>query len=184
MLLQVLTAIVFAASLCADCFAVSVCSSVTLKTIDRRSVSSVAVTFGVVQAGLLLAGYAFGDLFVGFVGAAAKWIGMALLMYVGVSMVVEAFGDECEVRNLNGMRNVLLGALATSVDAFVAGISLSMDMEAAGVIMADVLAVFAMTVLSVAAGMCFGHKIGHRFGKIAEGAGGAVLVLLAAAMIF
>lgn len=184
MMLQILTVIVFAASLCADCFAVSICSSVTLRRIDMRSVSLIALVFGIVQAGLLLVGYAFGDLFVGVVGVAAKWIGMLLLAYVGGSMLKGAFDKECEVRNLEGLRNVIIGAVATSIDAFVVGISLSMGSEQWPVMAANATAVFVLTMLSVVAGMCFGQRIGTRFGKIAEGVGGAVLIVLAVGMLF
>lgn len=182
--LEVLAVLVFAASLCADCFAVSICSSVTLRRIDVRSVSVVAIVFGVVQAGLLLLGYAFGDLFVGVAGRFAKWIGALLLTYVGGSMVADALRKGCEVRNLDGMRNVVIGALATSIDAFVAGASLSMGNESWGMMAANSAAVLVMTMLAVAAGMAFGHRLGHRFGKVAEGIGGAVLIILAAGMLF
>ncbi|MBO6238249.1 MAG: manganese efflux pump, partial [Bacteroidales bacterium] len=59
--------ILVAVSLCADCFAVSLCSGVTLRSVRWRPVLGVALAFAVIQAGLLLAGWAFGWLFVGFV---------------------------------------------------------------------------------------------------------------------
>lgn len=183
-MLETLTVLVFAASLCADCFAVSICSSVTLRRIDVRSVAVIAIVFGVVQAGLLLLGYAFGDLFVGVAGRFAKGIGALLLTYVGGSMLVDALRKGCEVRDLNGMRNVVIGALATSVDAFVAGASLSMSKETWDAMAFNSAAVLGMTMFAVAAGMAFGHKLGHRFGKAAEGIGGAVLIVLAAGMLF
>ncbi|MDO5443257.1 MAG: manganese efflux pump, partial [Bacteroidia bacterium] len=91
MFIAVISAIVFAMSLCADCFAVSVCSSVTLKNINLRSVSLIGIVFGIVQAGLMMLGYGFGDLFVGYIEKAAHWIGFLLLLYVGGSMIKEAF---------------------------------------------------------------------------------------------
>ena len=64
---EAILALLLALSLCADCFAVSLCSGVTMKGTRRRQVLLVALVFGIVQAGLLLAGYFFGDLFVGYV---------------------------------------------------------------------------------------------------------------------
>ena len=175
---EVIAALILAVSLCADCFAVCVCSSVTLKKIEWRNVSIIALVFGFVQAGLLLAGYLFGDLFVGYIEKIAHWIGFLLLLYVGGSMVLEALRKESEVRNLNGFTNVILGALATSIDALVVGISLSMGQLELHDIILNTAAVFLLTFLSVVVGMFFGHKVGHRLGKIAELIGGIVLILI------
>ena len=95
----------------------------------RKRVLLVALVFGLVQAGLLFAGYLFGDLFVGYVEKFAHWIGFLLLLYVGGSMVVEALTGKEEARDLNGIKNILIASVATSIDAMAVGISLSMDME-------------------------------------------------------
>ena len=60
-------AILIAASLCADCLAVSLCSGVTLGRVRWSQVLGIALAFAVIQAGLLLAGWAFGYLLVGLV---------------------------------------------------------------------------------------------------------------------
>lgn len=176
MLITIFTALVFALSLCADCFAVSVCSSVTLPRIDWKSVLKVGLVFAVIQSGLLFAGYEFGDLFVGYIEKAAKWIGALLLWYVGGSMFKEGLENSCEVRDLNGIRNVIIGGIATSIDALAVGISMSLAQVSTEDIVTKTTAVFLITLLSVIVGMFFGHKIGHRFGKIAEIIGGCVLI--------
>lgn len=176
MIVAIVASLVFAMSLCADCFAVSVCSSVTLKKIEWKSVGLISLVFGVVQAGLLLLGYGFGDLFVGYVEKAAHWIGFLLLLYVGGSMIKEALEKSCEVRDLNGFKNIIVASVATSIDALAVGISLSMDRDSFGDVMLKTVAVFLVTVASVLIGMFCGHKIGHRFGKIAEFIGGCVLI--------
>jgi len=170
--------LIFSLSLCADCFAVSVCSSVTLKSIDVKTVMPIAIVFGIVQAGLLLAGWLFGDLFVGYVEKAAHLIGFLLLLYVGGSMIKEAFSKEVEVRNLNGIKNVILGAIATSIDALAVGISLSMSGDSTDDVMFKALGVLIVTILSVVVGMFAGQKIGQKFGKIAECVGGLVLIAI------
>lgn len=177
-MLAILAALIFAASLCADCFAVSVCSSVTLKKIDIKSVGIICVVFGIVQAGLMMFGYGFGDLFVGYVESIAHWIGFLLLLYVGGSMVREALSDEEEVRDLNGFAHIIVAAIATSIDALAVGISLSMSGDSFGDVMLKDIAVFVVTVFSVVVGMFFGQKLGRKFGKYAELAGGIVLLLI------
>lgn len=184
MIVSFLITVLFALSLCADCFAVSTCSSVTLRELRWKTVSRIALVFGIVQAGLMVVGWGFGDLFVGYVGKIADWIGFLLLLYVGGSMIREAFGSEEDQVNLNGLRNVIIGAVATSIDAFAVGISLSMGLTPVSDVMWKALAVFVCTFLSVVAGMYGGRKIGERFGKTAETAGGMVLIAIGLNILF
>ena len=175
---DLILALLLAISLCADCFAVSVCSGVTMKDVGRRKVLAVALVFGIVQAGLLLAGYFFGDLFVGYVERFAHWIGFLLLLYVGGSMILEAVKGTEEARDLNGIRNILVASVATSIDALAVGISLSMDLESVQSALLKAAAVLVMTIISVVAGILGGRRIGTRFGRGAEIAGGCVLILI------
>lgn len=183
-MIAIIAILIFSMSLCADCFAVSVCSSVTLKKLDWGSVLPIAVIFGIVQSGLMLLGWGFGDLFVGYVEKIAHLIGFLLLLYVGGSMLLEAFSKESEVRDLNGLRNVIVGAVATSIDALAVGISLSMSGESVSDIIAKGVGVLVVTFLSVVVGMMSGQKIGQKFGKIAEAVGGVVLILIGLNILF
>ena len=170
--------LVFALSLCADCFAVSLCSSVTLKTIKWRDVMRVALSFAVIQTALLLAGWAFGGLFVGFLDKAAHIIGFLLLLYVGGSMLIEGIKGEEDVKDLNGLRNVIIGGVATSIDALAVGVSLSMDSDPWSEVWPLAAAVFLVTALSVVAGIWGGKTIGSKAGRWAEIIGGVVLVAI------
>lgn len=175
----IIQAILMAASLCADCFAVSICSSVTLKQIQWKSVLRVALAFAVIQSGLLAAGWAFGNLFVGLVDRISHIIGFLLLLYVGGGMLIEGIkalrGEDCESRDLNGWRNIMLGGIATSIDALAVGVSQSMAKLQWGGFLPLLLAVFAVTAVSVIAGIFGGKALGHRFGHWAEVIGGLVL---------
>lgn len=178
MLLSILESLLLAASLCADCFAVSTCSSVTLKGISWRKILPIAFVFGVVQTALMALGWLFGDIFVGHIHKIASLIGFLLLLYVGGSMILEAVKNEDEARDLNGLKNVVIGAVATSIDAFAVGVSLSMGFVPLGKMMINFAAVFVVTMLSVAGGMFGGQKIGQKFGRPAEIIGGCVLILI------
>ena len=76
------------------------------------------------------------------------------------------------------IKNILVASVATSIDALAVGISLSMDMESPGSALLKAAAVFLVTVLTVVAGILGGRRIGTRFGRRAEFAGGCVLILL------
>jgi len=170
--------IFFALSLCADCFAVSLCSSVTIKKIDWKNVLIVSLSFAVIQTGLLLIGWGFGHLMLGFVEKVAHIIGFVLLLYVGGSMCISAIRNEQECRNLSGLRNVIIGGVATSIDALAVGVSMSMDAVPWDGMRIQALAVFVVTALSVIVGIWGGKTIGAKVGRIAELVGGIVLIAI------
>ena len=191
----ILQAILLAISLCADCFAVTTCSSITLKSVTWRKVLQIALVFAFVQTLLMLVGWLFGDLFVGFIHKAAKLIGFLLLLYVGGSMILEGVKGKEEPRDLNGMRNIIIGAFATSIDALAVGVSMSlgqvgqdpMAVDHAMMIntmIADHVAVFIVTMLSVFAGMFGGYRVGRRYGRPAEIVGGIVLIGIGIGILF
>ncbi len=93
-------------------------------------------------------------------------------------MILEAIKNEDEARDLNGLKNVIIGAVATSIDAFAVGVSLSMGFVPTGKMMMNLAAVFIVTILSVIGGMFGGQRIGCRFGRPAELIGGSVLILI------
>ncbi len=178
--MTIIELLLLAISLCADCFAVSLCSSVTLKEAKARDVVFTALAFAVIQSGLLILGWLFGNVFVGLVEKISNIIGFALLLYVGGSMLYGGIKGESESRNLNGMRNVILAGIATSIDALAVGISQSMGGLDTSHSLWLTLFVFIFTVLSVVSGINAGKTIGcmdgRRYSRAAELAGGAILI--------
>lgn len=132
--------------------------------------------FAVIQTGLLLFGWGFGYLILGLVERIAKWIGFLLLLYVGGSMFWSGLKGDSEVRNLDGLGNVILGGVATSIDALAAGASLSMASVDWNGLVPMAVAVFICTVFSVVLGMWGGSKFGPSVGPVAEIIGGCALV--------
>ena len=176
-------AVLIAVSLCADCFACTLCSGVTLRRLSWKTVSGIALAFAVIQSGLLLAGWAFGNVFVGFIEKISHWIGFLLLLYVGGGMLLEGIralrgNGPAESVRLDGFRNVVLSGVATSIDALAVGVSKSMveTSRAFPSICPLFVSVFAVTALSVVAGLLGGKVLGRHFGHWAEIAGGLVLI--------
>ena len=182
--MNILESIVTAVCLCADCFAVSTCSSTTLKTRPGATlITKVALAFGVIQAAFLVIGWAAGNLLFGVVNSWAHIIGGILLIYVGGSMLFEGLGNKAEAHDLNGWKNIILGGIATSIDALAVGGSKSMDGSGFADMLPLAVSVFIVTILSVVAGICFGNTLGRKIGKWAEIVGGAVLLGMGVAMI-
>lgn len=180
----ILQAILIAVSLCADCFAVSLCSGVTLKESNFRSTLKVAIAFGVIQAGLLTAGWALGSAVVGLVDRISHIIGFLLLLYVGGEMLIEGIKGEIEAKDLNGFRNVVIGGVATSIDALAVGAAQSLAGADFNGVASLIVAVLLVTIISVIAGIQGGHMIGKKCGRWAEIAGGTVLLAIGISLLF
>lgn len=169
--------ILLSASLCADCFAVALCASVSMKNVRWTEVLRIALIFAVIQTAFLAAGWAFGDFISRYIIKIVKYVGMALLIFVGSSMIREAFSDE-ESHSLTGFRNIVLAGVADSIDALAVGISMSMAGRILPEMWVPTVAVFIFTALSVIVGIKGGSFIGGKAGRPAAVTGGIVLILL------
>jgi len=170
--------IILAVSLAMDAFAVSICKGLAIGKIKARQAVIVGLYFGVFQAAMPTIGYYLGVSFRDYIESFDHWIAFGLLAFLGIRMVVEALRScDCdnEVSDSLGVREMTLLAVATSIDALAAGISLS-------VLGADIcLAASFIGVITFAlsaAGVYIGAKLGSKFKKPAEIAGGVALVCL------
>ncbi|MDD6253494.1 MAG: manganese efflux pump [Bacteroidales bacterium] len=175
--MEIIKDILLAASLCADCFAVALCASVSMKGVRWGEVMRIALIFAVIQTAFLFIGWAFGDFIARYIIKIVSYVGMALLAFVGISMIKEAFSDE-EPHNLDGLRNIIIAGVADSIDALAVGISMSMAGRHIDGMPVPVVAVFIITALSVVLGIKGGSFIGSRAGRPAAVIGGIVLILL------
>ena len=186
-----ISAVLVGISLCADCFAVSLCSSFLLSREEmKRKVWTVAAVFAVVQTGLLLGGWALGFFatgliaeYVGHFEKVAHVIGFLLLLYVGGAMFLDGVRSKSEHLNLDGFVSILLGGVATSIDATAVGLSMALDGEKWTDIAPLALSVFVFTALSVVVGMLSGSFVGRKLGYSARIVGGIVLVGLGVSIL-
>ena len=180
----IISAILLGISLCADCFAVALCSSVTVTREEvRKKVWTIAAIFAVIQTALFLAGWGIGTFateliseYVGHFEKVAHVIGFLLLLYVGGAMFLDGVRSKSEHLNLNGFKSIVIGGVATSIDAAVAGLSMSMDEAPWADIWPIAVSIFVFTVLSVLVGMLSGSFIGRKLGHSARIVGGLVLI--------
>lgn len=176
MIKSIIDAAVLALSLCADCFAVAICSSLSLKKTTAGAVLKTAVTFAVIHVCFLLCGYFLGDLVVAYVYKISHLIGFLLLLYVGGSMLVSGFKKHSEHADFNSMRKIILGGIATSIDALAVGVSLSLSENAQ--IWTQAISLFVITIAAVSIGIAWGKKIGEKAGSWAKVIGGIVLIAI------
>ena len=180
----IIDAILIGISLCADCFAVSLCSSFLVPKEElRRKVALVAAVFAVVQTGFFLGGWLLGTFATELIAAHVSHfetgthiVGFLLLLYVGGAMFLDGVRGKSEHLNLDGFKGILLGGVATSIDASAVGLSMAMDTTPWAAIAPVALSVFVFTALSVVAGMLSGSFVGRKLGYSARIVGGLVLI--------
>lgn len=168
-----------ALSLAIDAFAVSVTSSLAVRAFRPKNALVMGLYFGGFQFFMPLAGWFLGRTVANYVTALGPYISFVLLAAIGGKMVWEALRgkqEEFVLQTLTPGRLFML-AVATSIDALAAGVSLAF-LDAPVFWAAAVIGLVAL-VLSVTGGL-IGGLLGKNFQKHAQIVGGIVLILLGA----
>lgn len=164
-------ALLLALALAMDAFAVALTQGARFRP-GARGGLAIALTFGVFQAAMPLAGWVIGAVALIYVEAVDHWIAFGLLSFLGVRMLGGHVGEEEAAQSLTG-RALLVAGVATSVDALAAGITLP-ALSVAPLVAAALIGgvTFAMS----GAGVWLGRIAGDRWGTWAERAGGVILI--------
>ena len=173
--------IILALALSADAFAVSISSGVCVKHIKITHSLKMATLFGLFQGIMPLIGWVAGTVFYHYMKNYGNWIALALLTIIGIKMIIESFEHDNE-KCINFFNTYVLFilAIATSIDALAAGLSLKLlnidILLPAGII---ALVTFLMSFL----GITIGKLAGNKLGRSAEFAGGLILILIGLKLI-
>ncbi len=177
---MLITAFIMGLGLSMDAFAVAICKGLKMKKLDHKQLALIALFFGGFQAIMPFIGWLLAHNFRSYIENVDHWIAFALLLFIGVKMIVEAFGDEaddcCDDFNI---KDLFIMAIATSIDAMAAGIAFAFDgFNRLLQILIAVFIIGATTFILSAWGVVIGHKFGAVYKSKAELAGGIILVLL------
>lgn len=177
-----------AVALSMDAMAVSIASGLTSKKVRIRDAVLMALAFGVFQAAMPTVGFyiipllskVFGSGVETFVRSVDHWIALILLAFIGGKMIYEAIRNEEEETPADPFRigNILILAVATSIDALATGIVFSSFGFSTGRLIFSVLLIGCVTFALSLFGVLAGKKLGERFKRWAELAGGIVLVAI------
>lgn len=166
-------ALLLALALAMDAFAVALTQGAKFRP-SLRGGAAIALTFGVFQAAMPLAGWVIGAVALIYIEAVDHWIAFGLLTFLGVRMLGGHVGEEEAAHALTG-RALLLAGVATSIDALAAGITLpTLAVEP----LLAVALIGVVTATMSAGGVALGRVAGDRFGEWAERAGGVILIAL------
>lgn len=163
-----------------DAAAVSMTNGMVYPKTCRTKILSMPLFFGGFQALMPYAGWLLGAQFAGYIQHLDHWLAFFLLAFIGGKMVWESLKGEaeetaCAVSVTLDYKQLLLMAVATSIDALAVGVTfafLNVD------ILPAVTVIGCTTFVISLAGVVIGTFFGARLQCWAEIAGGVILILL------
>lgn len=171
--------VLIAVGLSMDAFAVSLCKGLCMKKLNYGQATVIALFFGGFQLMMPLVGWLLGKQFENYITSFDHWIAFGLLFFIGGKMIWESIRDKdeeaCPVDQRLNIRELLILAIATSIDALAVGITFAFLQTP---IVPAVVEIGIITFGLSFGGVILGNKFGTRFKQKAEIAGGAVLVLI------
>ena len=164
-----------------DAFAVAICKGLGMRKVNYKQMLLIALFFGGFQALMPLLGWLLGRQFEQYITSVDHWIAFALLVLIGANMLRETRkgDDTTDAETVYDaplpLGQLLLMAIATSIDALAVGISFAF----LGVNIWLAIAIIGTTTFLIsAAGVFIGNRFGNRYEKRATIAGGIILILL------
>lgn len=170
-----------AVGLSMDAFAVSLCKGLEMWKFQFKNALLLGGLFGLFQAIMPLLGFYLSKNFVQYMEQFDHWIAFLLLVFIGGKMIREAreaqiSGGEQEGKTGFLFWELIILAVATSIDAFAVGITFAVLSDIN--IYFSCLSIGLVTFVLCIAATCIGHKFGTKLGTSAEYLGGAILILL------
>ena len=164
-----------------DAFAVAICKGLAMPNkVDKKGALLIALYFGVFQAVMPTLGWLLGSQFARYVTRLAPWIAFILLAWIGGNMIRESLSKEERKEEETGSvshKELLVLAVATSIDALAVGVTFSMLELAVSIAVAVILIGCTTFVISLA-GVYVGNVFGAKYKSKAEFVGGAILILI------
>ncbi len=169
---DIIAIFIIAISLALDAFSVSIAGGLKAQRTRSRDAAKVALAFGGFQAGMPLIGWMLGTVLRGVIAGTGHWIAFILLVGIGLKMLKEST-EEQEARNIIDTKTLLLLAVATSIDALVAGVTLSLIHLP---LLVSISVIGLITFILSFGGFMFGKRLGSLLGNKAEVLGGLALI--------
>lgn len=175
-----ITLVFIAFGLAMDAFAVSVSNGICYRHAGFKEAFATAFTFGVFQAVMPLIGFFAGRTVSSYVEFIDHWIALALLGFIGGSMIFEGIKElrHPEKKPCNttcSFKDLIVQGIATSIDALAVGVGLAVIntniYEAVGLI-------GIITFITCLAGVYIGRGFGGVLKEKAEICGGCILVII------
>lgn len=173
-----------------DAFAAAIGKGAAMRRPRLPDALRAGLIFGTIEAITPLLGWLLGRATAQYVQAFDHWIAFVLLGGLGLHMIVaglRADGDDADEQNEENERKhhrfwtLAATGLATSIDAAAVGVSLAFLDVHIGVV---ALVIGLCTLTMVTLGIMLGRALGALVGKRAEIAGGVILILVGASILY
>ena len=168
--------IILSVGLAMDAFAVSICKGLAMKKMKWKNAIIIGLYFGIFQAIMPLIGYLLGVRFQSAITSIDHWVAFVLLVGIGANMIREAMSKEKEEASDSiKVKDMLILAIATSIDALSVGITFSFfKINLVKTIITIGITCFILSLLG-----CFiGKVIGNKINNLANIIGGIILILI------
>lgn len=171
--------LLLALGLAMDAFAVSVSNGMRRRVPLFKNALSSGLAFGIAQGLMPLIGYFAGHGFHDLIERIDHWLALVLLSVIGGRMIHGAWKERGQAQEASGkglsLPQLMLQALATSIDALVIGVTLGfMNVN----IWFAVSVIGAVTFLCSFSGVLIGRLFGGLLRDKAVYLGGAILILI------
>lgn len=158
-----------------DAFSVSIATGCATKKNFNLQAFRMAIWFGTFQAIMPILGWFLGANFKSYLENFDHWIAFILLSYIGGKMIIESFSKNKEKSCEHSTPKMFLLAIATSIDAFAVGFSISLlDIK----IYLPAIYIGIITFIFSLVGFYAGKKIGQFLEKKSEFVGGIILLAI------
>jgi len=162
-----------------DAFAVSLSKGLCMRKLNYQHALIIAAFFGGFQALMPLGGWLLGRQFAAFIQSYDHWVAFILLSIIGVKMLMEALQKNSEDLWFEdyffSLKDVLLLAVATSIDALAVGVTFAfLKISILPSISLIGLTTFCLSLM----GVVIGNRFAARFENKAGIAGGLVLIFI------
>lgn len=181
--MDVLSAAAVGTALAADACAVSVVCGAGCR---RGDALRAAAAFGLFQALMPVLGWSIGRVGGDLIGGFDRIAAFCILGLLGIKMTIDALRPPEEAGSVGSLREIMLLALATSVDAMAAGVALPAAVDArsfAGLAAACAM-IGGITMILSLCGFIAGSRAGERFPTGARLLGGGALIALGIKALF
>lgn len=174
---EIITLILIAIGLSFDSFAVSISCGAAKTHIRFLQASKIGISLALFQGLLPVLGWFIGYSIQDYIQNADHWIAFVLLFALGLKMAIDSLHKDESSKVFDPLKLyvILTISLATSIDAFIVGVSFGfLDLN---IILASVI-IFSVTYFFSMLGILFGKKLGKKLGPKMELAGGIILILI------
>ncbi|MFZ0005118.1 manganese efflux pump MntP family protein [Methanoregula sp.] len=173
--MDLITFVFIGIGLSMDCFAIALMIGATTKVRLLTAAVAIGLCFGIFQGGITLLGWVAGISLANIVTVYGTVIAFVILSLIGVKMIIEGVKRKEECIELIQPVSVICLSIATSIDAFPAGMSFGI-LKSPVFLPALIIGIVAFTCSFI--GVMAGKRFERILGNKSDIVGGIILILM------